>query len=41
MLKNLNDKIYEDMKNEVVKLEQSLVGKCSGNSRSSHRNCEL
>ena len=30
MLKNLNDKIYEDMKNEVVKLEQSLVGKCSG-----------
>ena len=31
MLKNLNDKTYEDMKNELVKLEQSLVGKCSGN----------
>jgi hypothetical protein len=30
MLKNLNDSTYETFKNDLVELEQSLVGKCSG-----------
>ena len=30
MLKNLNDSMYETFKNDLVELEQSLVGKCSG-----------
>ena len=30
MLKNINDSTYETFKNDLVELEQSLVGKCSG-----------
>jgi hypothetical protein len=30
MLKNLNDSMYETFKNDLVELEKSLVGKCSG-----------